>query len=126
MPYGDTKLMKSQSFIYRIDTKYALSTINILYSISLLLCQYQLSQMPRKLEVVLLTQCTMEGHLWFDFCSICKHLSEMCSCSYLQFEFKRMETTWKGCGGGGQEHFNQARFSYKRQQEHLIRQGFFL
>lgn len=63
MPYGNTKLMKSQSFIYRIDTKYALSTMNILHSISLLLYQYQLSQMPRKLAVVLLTQCTMEGHL---------------------------------------------------------------
>lgn len=58
MPYGNTKLMKSQSFIYRIDTKYALSTMNILHSYVNINCQ-----MPRKLAVVLLTQCTMEGHL---------------------------------------------------------------
>lgn len=99
MPYGDTKLMKSQSFIYRIDTKYALSTINILYSISLLLCQYQLSQMPRKLEVVLLTQCTMEGHLWFDFLSICKHFYNLSLNLSHQTHGNYVERMW-GRGAG--------------------------
>lgn len=71
MPYGNTKLMKSQSFIYRIDTKYALSTMNILHSISLLLYQYQLSQMPRKLAVVRVIDTMHNGRTSCQYVNIC-------------------------------------------------------